>query len=142
MLPSVAQEVNDDVVVDKDTILFMDDTTSWKALDVHNHISGIKIGNIPKKIDLVKDFAENKKMELNPQKCKEMLIDFRKDIIVISAIKINDCVLESVSLHFGNQINPGIWGPNLAWEFERGTIQGHRANLKAWNENNMPWKDL
>ena len=65
MLPSVmgqvvAQGVNDDVVVDENTILFMHDTTSWKALDVHNH------GNISKKIDLVKDFAE--KMELNPEK--------------------------------------------------------------------------
>ena len=67
MLPSVieqvvAQGVNDDVVVDEDTILFMHDTTSWEALDVHNH------GNISKKIDLVKDFAESEKMELNPQK--------------------------------------------------------------------------
>ena len=42
MLPSVieqvvAQGVNDDVVVDENTILFMHDMTSWKALDVHNH---------------------------------------------------------------------------------------------------------
>ena len=50
------------VVVDENTILFMHDTTSWKALDVHNH------GNISKKIDLVKDFAESEKMELNPEK--------------------------------------------------------------------------
>ena len=67
MLPSVieqvvAQRVNDDVVVDEDMILFMHDTTSWEAPDVHNH------GNISKKIDLVKDFAESEKMELNPQK--------------------------------------------------------------------------
>ena len=66
MLPSVieqvvAQGVNDDVVLDENTILFMHDTTSWKALDVHNHV------NISKKIDLVKDFAERKKMELNPE---------------------------------------------------------------------------
>ena len=58
----VAQGVNDDVVVDENTILFMHDTTSWKALDVHNH------GNTSKKIDLVKDFAESEKMELNPEK--------------------------------------------------------------------------
>ena len=67
MLPSVieqvvAQGVNDDVVVDENTILFMHDTTIWKALDVHYH------GNISKKIDLVKDFAESEKMELNPEK--------------------------------------------------------------------------
>ena len=62
MLPSVieqvvAQGVNDDVVVDENTILFMHD-----ALDVHNH------GNISKKIDVVKDFVESEKMELNPEK--------------------------------------------------------------------------
>ena len=67
MLPSVieqvvAQGVNDDVVVDKDTIVFTHDTTSWKALDVHNH------GNISKKIDLVINVAESEKMELNPEK--------------------------------------------------------------------------
>ena len=67
MLPSVieqvvAQGVNNDVVIDENTIFFMHDTTSWKELDVHNH------GNISKKIDLVKDFAESEKMELNPEK--------------------------------------------------------------------------
>ena len=66
MLPSVieqvvAQGVNDDVV-DENTIFFLHDTTSWKALDVYNH------GNISKKIDLVKDFAESEKMELNTEK--------------------------------------------------------------------------
>ena len=33
-------------------------------------------------------------------------------------------------------------GPKLAWEFDREKIQGQRANPKAWDENNMPWKDL
>ena len=61
MLPSVieqviAQGVDDDVVVDENTILVMHDTTSWKELDVHIH------GNISKKIDLVQDFAESEKM--------------------------------------------------------------------------------
>ena len=50
-LPSVieqvlTQEVNNDVVVDEDTILFKDDTTSWEALDVHDHISGTEIWDI------------------------------------------------------------------------------------------------
>ena len=67
MLPSVieqvvAQGVNNDVVVDEDTILFIHDTTSGEALDVHNH------GNISKKIDRVKNVAESEKMELNPEK--------------------------------------------------------------------------
>ena len=42
----VAQGVNNDVVVDEDTILFMHDTTSWGG----------------------EDFAESEKIELNPQK--------------------------------------------------------------------------
>ena len=99
MLPSVIEQVvgNEDVVVDGDTILFMDDTTSWEALDVQYYISGTEIGNMLKKIELVKTFVENEKMELNAKKCKEMIIDFRKDGIVIPAMKINDCVLERVS---------------------------------------------
>ena len=60
MLPSVieqvvAQGVNDDVVVDENTILFMHDTTSWKALYVHNH------GNISKKIDQLKTLPKARK---------------------------------------------------------------------------------
>ena len=65
MLPSVIEQVVEQRVsddVDENTILFMHDATSWKALDVHNH------GNISKKIDLVKDFAESERMELNPEK--------------------------------------------------------------------------
>ena len=77
MFPSVieqvvAQGVNDDVVVDENTILFMHDTTSWKALDVHNH------GNISKKIDLVKDFAKSEKMKLNPENGKINVDKFSK----------------------------------------------------------------
>ena len=57
MLPSVieqvvAQGVNDDVVVDENTILFMHDTTSWKALDVHNH------GNMRKVVRNVDRFSK------------------------------------------------------------------------------------
>ena len=62
---------NEDVVVDGDTILFMDDTTSWEALDVHYHVSGMEIGNIPKKIESVKTFAENEKMVLDAKKVKK-----------------------------------------------------------------------
>ena len=54
MLPSVIEQVAQGVN-DEDTILFMDDTTSWEALDVHNH------GNISKKIDLVKTSPKARK---------------------------------------------------------------------------------
>ena len=75
---AVAQRGNDEVVVDEDTILFMDDTTTCEALDVYDHISGTEIGNISKKINLVQNFAETERMELNPKKCKEMILIFRK----------------------------------------------------------------
>ena len=91
LLPNVIEQVvgNEDVVVVGDTIVFIDDTTSWEALDVHYHISGTEIGNMLKKIESVKTFAEHEKMELNAKKCKEMIIDFRKDGTVIPAMKIN-----------------------------------------------------
>ena len=42
-----------------------------------------------------------------------MLIDFRKDRKVISAIKINDCVLERVSSYK----LPGLWiDDDLKWK--------------------------
>ena len=53
--------MNDDVVVDEDTILFMHDTTSWEAQDVHNH------GNISKKIDLVKDYRKRENGVKSPK---------------------------------------------------------------------------
>ena len=47
---AVAQRGNDEVVVDKDRIFFMDDTTMCEALDVYDHITGTEIGNISPKI--------------------------------------------------------------------------------------------
>ena len=63
MLPSVIEQVvgNEDVIVGGDKILFMDDTTSWEALDVHYHVSGMEIGNMLKKIESVKTFAKTRK---------------------------------------------------------------------------------
>ena len=40
----VAQNESDDVVVGEGTILFIEDTTSWEALDIHKHTSGAEIG--------------------------------------------------------------------------------------------------
>jgi hypothetical protein len=84
-------------VVDEDTILFMDDTTMCEALDGYDYISGTEIGNISQKINLVQNFAETERMELNPKKCKEMILDFRKNKTVIPATKVTGCTLERVS---------------------------------------------
>ena len=37
------------VVIKNDTIVFIDDTTMYKVLDVCNHVSGTQIGGLPKK---------------------------------------------------------------------------------------------
>ena len=82
---AVAQRGNDEVVVNKDTILFMGNITMCEAPHVYDHISGTEIGNISQKINLVQNFAETEGMELSPKKCKEMILDFRKNKTVIPA---------------------------------------------------------
>ena len=72
---------NDDyVIIDDDTVLFMDDSTAYEVTDVHSHIPGTKIGYTQEKFDAVKSYAENEKMQLNLKKCKEMLIDYEDKI--------------------------------------------------------------
>ena len=70
---------------------FMDDTTMCEALNAYDHISGTEIGNIFPKINLVQNFAETERMEFNPKKCKEMILDFRKNKTVIPTTKVNGC---------------------------------------------------
>ena len=145
MLPSVIQQVvgNEDVIVDGDTILFMGDTTSWEALDVHYHVSGMEIGNMLKKIESVKTFAENEKMVLNAKKCKEMIIDFRKDRTVIPAMKINDCVLERVSSYklLGLWIDDDLkWKSNTEYVVKMAAKRLHF--LKTLKGYNAPREDL
>jgi hypothetical protein len=65
----VAQKRKNDVVMNEDTIIFMDNTTMCEALDVYDDISGTEIGNISQKINLVQNFAETERMELNSKKC-------------------------------------------------------------------------
>ena len=89
---------NDDyVIIDDDTILFMDDSTTYEVIDVHSHIPGTKIGYTQEKFDAVKSYAENEKMQLNLKKCKEMLIDLRRQKTAIPHIKVEDITLERVT---------------------------------------------
>ncbi|XP_028418283.1 uncharacterized protein LOC114543542 [Dendronephthya gigantea] len=142
MLPSVIAEAvvgngNNDVVVDEDTILFMDDTTISEALDVHNHISGTEIGNIPQKINSVKNFAEIERMELNPKKCKEMIIDFRKDRTAIPATEVDECILERVSSYklLGLWLDDDLkWRTNTEYIVKKAAKRLYLLkNLKGYN---------
>ena len=68
-----------------------------KEIDVHSHISDTKIGYTQEKIDAVKSYAENGKMQFNLKKCKEMLIDFRRQKTTIPHIKVEDTIIERVT---------------------------------------------
>ncbi len=66
------------VVIDDDTIMFMDDITLYESLEVSTHISGMPIGGLSEKFNLVVIFTEDERMALNLEKFKEMVIDFGK----------------------------------------------------------------
>ena len=89
------EKQNDDfIIIDDDTILFMDDSTTYEIIDVHSHISDTKIGYTQERIDAVKSYAENEKMQLNLKNCKEMLIDFRRQKTTIPHIKVEDTIID------------------------------------------------
>jgi hypothetical protein len=52
-------------IIEDDTIMFMDDSTLYKVLDVSNHISGMPIGGLLGKINRVVKFTEDEKIMLN-----------------------------------------------------------------------------
>ena len=70
-------------VVDDDIIMFIDDSTLYEVLDVSTHISGMPIGGLLGKVNRIVKFTKDEKMVLNLKKCKEMVIDFRKNKSVI-----------------------------------------------------------
>ena len=68
---------------DGETVLFMDDTTLSEVCDVSNRISGTCLGNSQTNVERVVCFAPQERMELHAKKCKEMIIDFRKNKTII-----------------------------------------------------------
>ncbi len=101
------------VVIDDDTIMFMDDTTLYESLDVSAHISGMPIGGLSEKINSVVKFTEDERMALNLGKCKEMVIDFRKNKSDIPPLEIDGYVFERVKSYK----LLGLWiDDNLKWK--------------------------
>ena len=91
-LPSVtkwesAETTNQNVMDEGETVMFMDDTTLSEVIEVSNHISGTPIGKTQENVNSVVLFAKHEKMELNGNKCKEMILDFRRNK---TAIHIGD----------------------------------------------------
>ena len=94
-LPSVvhSSENNNN---DDSTSMFMDDTTLFEIIGVSEHISRSEIGNSQRNLDSVVQFTKDNKMQLHPNKCKEMQIDFRKNKTVIPPTKIDNRSLAMV----------------------------------------------
>lgn len=46
----------------------------------------MQIGGLPRKVNRVKKFTDDEKMELNLRKCKEIVIDFRRNKTIIPPI--------------------------------------------------------
>ena len=133
----------DFILIDDDTILFMEDSTTYEIIDVHSHIPDTKIGYTQEKIDAVKSYAENEKMQLNLKKCKEMLIDFRRQKATIPHIKVEDTIIERVT----SFKLLGLWvDDNLKWNTNTNHIVRKAVKrlqlLKVLRSYGAPEKDL
>ena len=101
-------EVSDD----DDVTIFMDDTTISEIIDVKNHISGNVIGNAERNMTEVMKFTKQQKMELNLKKCKEMLIDLRRNKTAIPLTEIESNTIERVNSYK----LLGLWiDDNMKW---------------------------
>lgn len=104
-LPLVLKEsertYNDDVPKgnedEDDVTIFMDDTTISEIIDIKNHIPGNTIGNAERNMTEVMNFTKQQKMELNLKKCKEMLIDLRRNKTAVPLTKIGNNIIERVT---------------------------------------------
>jgi hypothetical protein len=94
-LPSVtnwesAETTNQNYTDEGETTMFMGDTTLSEVIEVSDHTSGTSIGKTQENVNNVVLFAKHEKMELNVKKCKEMILDFRKNKTTIPPINIDD----------------------------------------------------
>ena len=98
---------------DNDNVtIFMDDTTVSEIIDIKNHIAGEAIGNAEKNITEVMKFTNNQTMELNLKKCKEMLIDLRRNKTAIPLTNIENNTIERVTSYK----LLGLWiDDNMKW---------------------------
>ena len=100
------------MIYDDDVTIFMDDTTISEIIDVKNHIPGNVIGNAERNMSEVMKFTKQQKMELNLKKCKEMLIDLRRNKTAIPLTEIENKIMERVNSYKVL----GLWiDDNLKW---------------------------
>ena len=111
-------------IIEDDTIMFMDDSTLYEVLDVSNHMSGMPIGGLLGEINMVVKFTEDEKITLNLKKCKEMVIDFRKNKSVIPPLEVNGHVFERVKSYklLGMWIDDNLkWKTNVKYLVKKGS---------------------
>ena len=61
-----------------------------EVINMAQHQSGSSIGNTQRNVNSVPQFAKEERMDLNGEKCKEMLIDFRRNKTGIPAINLGE----------------------------------------------------
>ncbi|XP_028416451.1 uncharacterized protein LOC114540530 [Dendronephthya gigantea] len=128
---------------EQDVTMFMDDTTSYEVIDVSSHTSGSPIGISQEWVDKVIQFTRDEMMELNGGKCKEMIIDFRKNKTDIPAINIGGCQVARVLSYklLGVWIDDDLkWRTNTEYIVKKATKRLHF--LKILRRYGAPIEDL
>ena len=101
------------------------------------------IGDLLGKINRIVKFTEDEKMVLNLKKCKEMVIDFRKNKSVIPPLEVNGHVFERVKSYklLGMWIDDDLkWKTNVKYLVKKASKRLFALNiLKNYN---APMKDL
>ena len=128
---------------DQDTVMFVDDTTLSEVINVSQHLSGSSIGNTQRNVNNVVQFAKDERMQLNTVKCKEMLIDFRKNKTTLPLIHIGDNQIPRVKSYK----LLGIWiDDDLKWNTNTQYIAKKAAKrlyfLKILRNYGAPISDL
>jgi hypothetical protein len=71
--------------------MFIDDTTLSEVIDLTHHLSGNPIGSTQRNGNIVLQFTNDERMQLNGEKCKKMVvIDVREIKTEIPRVKIGD----------------------------------------------------
>ena len=128
---------------DQGTVMFVNDTTLSEVINVSQHCSGSPIGNIQRNVNNVVQFAKDERMQLNTVKCKEMLIDFRKNKTTLPLIHIGDNQISRVKSYK----LLGIWiDDDLKWNTNTECITKKAAKrlyfLKILKNYGAPISDL
>ena len=103
--------------------MFTDDTTLSEVINMTQHSSGSSIGNTQRNVNSVMQFAQEERMDLNGGKCKEMLIDFRRNQTEIPLINLGNNQLSRVKSYklLGLWLDDDLkWSTNTEYIIKKG----------------------